>query len=206
MSESANSYAPSNYLSLMQWARNYALAYLDENMRSDQEYVNFVRDYLNFAKQNTPLVLDILAKNIKEDGNLPTIADLDFYIVELEKSMWHLDADMSFRDSFETNILWAARNSIIYILALITYKEIKNTYFTESDIDTSDYKSLINGTTQYLLEKGIFTRVVHNMLFIKPLKADRMPNSVDGYSIDLLEDITSGRIEGMTLPASASTC
>ncbi|WP_185230308.1 hypothetical protein [Teredinibacter franksiae] len=158
MNIAASSHAPSQYLSNMQWARNYILVYLDEDYRDPnknakyKEYTDHMESALTIAKQGDDDFFELLTLFLKlvinDSPERYEIRNLSYYCDELKKTVRHIKPKQAFKDAMELNILWGTRNSIIYSLAIILYANGVTTK------DTSSQKDLLNNFIT-LFEKTI---------------------------------------------------
>ena len=225
-----NSSVPTQYISDMQWSRIYALSYLDEMLRENGAISIGERTTKNKEENGEKYKIykiymsDVLTKLSCSGSALPGyctkifertlrdltpyVADIEYFCYEVNKTAYFIDPNVSFKEALEFNQLWACRNSIYYMCAILAY--VESTSF-EHEICEGDsvgvFKTFVNG----LKNHGSVRTILLNMLFIKPIKIDDMPDCLAGYSVDLLNEMSTSSEGGtgnraISLPSSPSCC
>ena len=199
MTISASSHAPSQYLSNMQWARNYILIYLDEDYRNPdknaehQEYTDHMASVLTIAKRGDDDFFELLTLFLKlVINNSPEryeIRNLNYYCNEFKKTVRHIKPYQTFKDAMELNILWGTRNSIIYSLAIVLYANGVTTK------DASSQKDLLNNFIT-LFEKAIQS-AQPNFSFTSQMKNSIKLDEQKGF-IEQFKEILSEQLNELT--------
>lgn len=199
----ANNWVPDYYISGAQWSRLYALAYLDLRLRGPQGHSGYAESTKQYLSEVKAAALDSdkqftqwlvrhvadyvgLVKDITQ-YNEKFFPVIRFNAQQLDCSLAQGTDQGTFKRSLEFNPYWAGTNSFFYICH-------------------------IHGIHEKVSEQDKTLRMRHafrNMLFIKPVKIDPPPSSLDGYDHQVIHDIVlpgDAASPAITLPSNATCC
>jgi hypothetical protein len=202
----ANGKGVNAYMSGVQFSRLFALTFLDEHYRSKQEvpgqceaYQAYMAKELGAVKamsrnELTARIADLLGGYETMVQFIAGIPDGQFYFDRFYQFVPFLVPEQSFQQAMEQNPLWAATNSLVYLMAIHHFDtenglQLKNNLYSKSATSSAMVKTMI-----------------YNMLFENIMLMDPIPSVMDGYTFDTVNDMAKKGSKAITLPSNATSC
>lgn len=204
----ANSRGVHEYMSGIQYSRLFALTFLDENFRNAEKYsAEEVKDYVDFMaralseykemsrESKVAKLHELIGGKNEMDAVVAAIPYSEFYFDRFYENAKHLVPTQSFRIAMEENPLWAATNSVFYIMSIHRFEQKFETRLFNNNIFENNQSS-----------QSMVRTMLSNLLFENILLTDQIPSCIDGYTFNTVVDIAKKTSKAITLPSNATTC
>ena len=183
------------YLSPVQWARLFGIAWLDEDLRKDPTHGSAYQD---FMRENLRILKHLFFPEDLGNEMVPLYHPEIFRVLQNEKwvhldSLRRLDPSLPMGEALEVDCKTGADNGIVYLMGILFYldhhKDRRPKGVDEGPLCTRENLS----------------RMAGNLSYLRLVQIDPVPSALDGYEASLIHDIASGEKTAMALP-TAATC